>query len=123
MNAADIRYATFALGIWISFILFGYCQESLTRHSFDGKRFEFTQALVVAQSVLNMIVSAAVIAYHRSNLAGGVPLKHWVICGLGYYGAHWFGLSSLKHIIYPLQVVIKSCKAVPVMIGEIIIAK
>lgn len=120
---SNVRYAVFAIGIWVSFLLFGYCQESLTRQEFDGKRFEYTQALVVAQSISNLIVSFLVILYHRTSFSAGVPSKHWVICGLGYYGAHWFGLAALQHIIYPLQVVIKSCKAVPVMLGEVVLAK
>ena len=121
--SSTFRYSLFAVGIWVSFLLFGYCQESLTRQEFGGKRFEYTQALVVAQSILNLIVSGCVILYQRTSFDAKVPVQHWVICGLGYYGAHWFGLSALQHIIYPLQVVIKSCKAVPVMLGEVVLAK
>jgi len=71
---------------------------------------------------MNLSVAAAIILAKRLSFSAGVPPQHWVVCGLGYYGAHWFGLSSLQHIIYPLQVVIKSCKAVPVLVGEIILA-
>jgi solute carrier family 35 (UDP-galactose transporter), member B1 len=122
MNS-DLRYSLYAVGIWVSFLLFGYCQESLTRREFDGQRFEFPLALVVCQSFLNVLVAGSIILYQRTGFSAGVPAQHWVVCASGYYGAHWFGLASLQHIIYPLQVVIKSCKAVPVMIGEVLIAR
>ena len=129
MEKADIRYSLLALGIWLSFLLFGYCQESLTRHTFEGKRFIWTQALVVAQSFGNVLVSGLILSLSKSEkslsdrFTGGVPSFHWFVAGFGYFGAHSFGLASLKHIIYPLQVVIKSCKAIPVLIGEVVLAR
>jgi UDP-galactose transporter B1 len=58
-----------------------------------------------------------------SKWSGGVPVKDWLIVAISYFLAHSLGMASLKYIIYPMQVVIKSCKAVPVMLGEIIFAR
>lgn len=70
-----------SLGIWISFTVFGYCQESLTRQEFNGRRFVWTevtlvayqsshptcfQALIVCQCISNVIVSGTVIAFTRT---------------------------------------------------------
>lgn len=133
MASQDVRFALLALGVWVSFLVFGYCQEHLTSHEYGSskERFTHTQALVVAQSLGNVIVAALAIRLETpsglskktSKWTAGVPPKDWLIVAVSYFLAHSLGLASLKYIIYPLQVVIKSCKAVPVMIGEIVFAR
>jgi UDP-galactose transporter B1 len=131
-EGSGARFALLAFGVWISFLVFGFTQEHLTRHGYgqNNERFTHTQALVVAQSIGNVIVSGCAIALMNtekgkgvSKWTGGVPVKDWLIVAISYFLAHSLGMASLKYIIYPMQVVIKSCKAVPVMIGEIIFAR
>lgn len=126
------RFALLAVGVWVSFLVFGFTQEHLTRHEYGPKkeRFLHTQALVAAQSFGNVLTAAAAISWSapagrkgQSKWTAGVPLKDWLIVAVAYFLAHSFGLASLKYIIFPLQVVIKSCKSVPVLIGEIVFAK
>ena len=129
----NLRFAVLALGVWASFLVFGFTQEHLTRHEYgpQRERFVHTQALVVAQSFGNVLVAAAAIRLEApsvlskkvSKWTAGVPLKDWLIVAVSYFLAHSFGLASLKYIIYPMQVVIKSCKSVPVMIGEVLFAR
>ena len=57
------------------------------------------------------------------SMSAGVSVRDWLIVSLGYLGAHFFGLSALRYIPFPIQVVCKSCKAVPVMFGEKILAR
>ena len=42
----------------------------------------------------------------------------WVVVVCAYYLSHWLGLASLQHLSYPVHVTFKSCKAIPVVIGE-----
>lgn len=117
------------VGVWITFTMFGWAQESLTRNEWkseahpEGEKFTYTSFLVLLQSVGNSFVAAAVMLLTRSvgpGLSGGTSTKNWLIVSVSYLGAHKFGLMSLKYIIFPLQVLVKSCKAVPVMFGEAI---
>ena len=116
---SDLKYFLLTGGVWTSFLVFGYLQEKVTR------QFEWTEILVLLQSLTNVFVSGLVLLLTDPNgvLSGGVKWSDWSIVGLGYFGAHAFGLAALKHIIYPLQVVIKSCKAIPVLIGEMVFAR
>lgn len=105
------------VGVWVSFTIFGWATEALTRTEYK----EFTWSLVLLQSVGNSVISATVILSTGSgSLSGGVPAKDWIIAGGAYLGAHKFGLLSLQFIIYPMQVLVKSCKAIPVMFGEVV---
>jgi len=54
----------------------------------------------------------------KRGFSAGVPVRDWLVIALGYLGAHEFGLWALAYIPFPMQVVCKSCKAVPVMFGE-----
>ena len=132
--STNLRFASLAIGVWVSFLVFGFMQEFLTSNAYgpEKEKFTHTQALVAAQAFSNVLVSAAAIGMEGSNSSrgkkvskwtAGVPLKDWFIVAGSYFLAHSFGLAALKYIIYPLQVVIRSCKAVPVMLGEIIFAK
>jgi UDP-galactose transporter B1 len=123
-----LKLAVLAVGVWISFVAFGWAQETLTSHEFGEakERFEHTSSLVLLQSVGNAIIAylALLLTYGPGvSITGGVPTKDWLIAALGYLGAHKFGLEALRYIIFPLQVVVKSCKAIPVMAGEMLIAK
>eukprot|EP00932_Pfiesteria_piscicida_P014545 SRR837773.26345.p1 GENE.SRR837773.26345~~SRR837773.26345.p1 ORF type:complete len:149 (-),score=58.72 SRR837773.26345:15-437(-) len=97
--------------------------EALTSTPYGELRekFAFTWSLVLLQSVGNAIVAfVALKLTGAKTLTGGVPATDWIIAGGAYLGAHKFGLLSLHYIIFPMQVLVKSCKAIPVMFGEVI---
>lgn len=120
--------AFLVVGVLGSFVLFGWAQEQVTQSTFgpNQERFREVSFLVVVQSVGNSLIAAVVLLFQggsKTNFTAGVPTKDWLIVSLGYLGAHQFGLAALKWIIFPLQVICKSCKAIPVMIGEMVFAK
>lgn len=120
----NLRLIAYSLGVIVSFTLFGYAQEAVTRRSFgpEKERFTFTSVLIVVQCAGNALVAALVLAWQRKSLSGGVPAKDVSVVALGAFGAHSFGLVALRYIPFPLQVVCKSCKTIPVMVGETIFA-
>eukprot|EP00294_Goniomonas_avonlea_P016228 CAMPEP_0114553000 /NCGR_PEP_ID=MMETSP0114-20121206/7422_1 /TAXON_ID=31324 /ORGANISM="Goniomonas sp, Strain m" /LENGTH=338 /DNA_ID=CAMNT_0001737909 /DNA_START=143 /DNA_END=1159 /DNA_ORIENTATION=+ len=126
----DFKRLFLCVSVIVSFTLFGWAQEEVTQHKYgeNEERFKFTTFLVLAQSLGNVVLSGAVLLCTNGDgtgrgLTGDVPVKEWLIVALGYLGAHEFGLSALKYIIFPLQVLCKSCKSIPVMFGEIVLAK
>eukprot|EP00941_MAST-03F_sp_MAST-3F-sp1_P000808 g808.t1 len=124
--SSSARLLFLVVGVWVSFLLFGKAQEALTRTTFGvaEERFHFTTFLIVAQSMCNSMVAATLLLlrYGRKvSFGAGVKTSDWLIVALGYLGAHKFGLWSLLYIPFPLQVLVKSCKAVPVMFGEILV--
>lgn len=127
---STVELAVVALGVWCSFLVFGWAQEALTRTEWgegdEKERFKFTNFLVLLQSVGNALVALVLLFAtegRKVRVGGGVPVKDWLVVALGYLGAHEFGLASLRYIPFPVQVVLKSCKAIPVMLGESVFAK
>ncbi|KAJ8611489.1 hypothetical protein CTAYLR_010309 [Chrysophaeum taylorii] len=112
-----------AAGVIGSFTAFGFAQEAVTKTDFDGERFQFSTFLVLLQSLGNATVAGVVLLARNKSLSGDVPVSEWLVAALGYFGAHKFGLMALSYISFPMQTVCKSCKAIPVMVGEKIFAK
>mmetsp|Transcript_6819 Transcript_6819/g.10436 ORF Transcript_6819/g.10436 Transcript_6819/m.10436 type:complete len:367 (+) Transcript_6819:184-1284(+) len=119
--------AVYVVGIWIAFLVYGWSQEALAKEDFQGESFHFTHSLVLLQSLSNMAVAFGGILFDAwytgqpFTINAGVRLWHWFIASLGYQGAHFFGLQSLHYVSFPVQIVCKSCKTLPVLIGEYII--
>eukprot|EP00397_Hematodinium_sp_SG-2012_P027773 GEMP01029206.1.p1 GENE.GEMP01029206.1~~GEMP01029206.1.p1 ORF type:complete len:330 (+),score=41.51 GEMP01029206.1:195-1184(+) len=120
----NFRLIAYSLGVIVSFTLFGYAQEAVTRTEFgaEKERFTFTSVLIVIQCVGNALVAALFLKWQNKSLTGGVPMKDVSVVSCGAFGAHFFGLLALRHIPFPMQVVCKSCKSIPVMFGESIFA-
>jgi len=121
---ASSRQLSLSAGVIFVFTLFGYAQEALTKTEFgpERERFTYVGVLVIIQCISNAVVAALCLAWQRRSLTGGVPIREISVVSLGAYGANTFGLMSLRHIPFPLQVVCKSCKTIPVMIGETLFA-
>lgn len=122
MSESTLKLVGLAVGVWITFTVFGMATEALTSTEYGDKkeRFSFTWSLVLIQATGNTLVAALVLKLTgASSLNGGVKCTDWMIAGAAYLGAHKFGLLSLHYIIFPMQVLVKSCKAIPVMFGEV----
>lgn len=126
-ETAQSTFLCFVLAICIigSFTIFGYAQEALTRGTYDGERFTYPTALIVIQAFCNVVCSSIVlfITKPENKFSAGAKPQDWLIVSSAYLGAHECGYLALSYIPFPLQVVCKSCKAVPVLIGETVIAK
>jgi len=130
-SPTDIFMIFLVIGVLVSFLIFGYSQEALMRGKFGAhhEKFTFTTFLVLLQSIGNAVIAAVLLAYQahaagkKLSLSGKCPPKEWAGVALVYCAAANLGLIALQYIIFPLQVVCKSCKAIPVMIGEMVIVK
>eukprot|EP00118_Oscarella_pearsei_P005139 m.23189 g.23189 ORF g.23189 m.23189 type:complete len:345 (+) comp28445_c0_seq2:31-1065(+) len=120
------------LGIFFSYLVFGFVQEKITRGSYgegDGKeRFTFFLFLVFVQCIINALVAKIVVL--SWSCKGDVPTpRHstpqsmYLTCSLSYVGAMLASNSSLKYVSYPTQVLGKSCKPIPVMLLGVLFSR
>mmetsp|Transcript_7180 Transcript_7180/g.29842 ORF Transcript_7180/g.29842 Transcript_7180/m.29842 type:complete len:388 (+) Transcript_7180:96-1259(+) len=136
-----IRQLAFSLGVLACFSVSSLSQEALTaRHGFRHERF-----LVLAQSIAAAGAAAVALLIETTaktttpdepdkkktppETAGTTTTNNgallsrrlaleWAVVVGAYYASHYFGLASLRHLSYPVHVTFKSCKAIPVAIGE-----
>jgi len=121
----DFKIIGLTLAVWVAFIFFGYALENLTRTKFEGEKFKGSNSLVCVQGFISTILAAILLLAtegRKVSWSAGVPMRDWLIVSAGFVGAHLFGYSALRYIIYPMQVIFKSCKLIPVMAGEYVFA-
>ena len=122
-GGSTLKMTILAMGVLGSFTAFGYAQEAVTRTPFGEAKefFAYSTFLVLVQSVGNAVVAGIILVCRdggKTKFSADVKLSDWIVVGLGYFGAHKLGLAALGFITFPMQVVCKSCKAIPVMLGE-----
>lgn len=111
-----------SLGVLVCFSISSLSQEALSKNG----TFHFETSLVFFQSVAAVAAAAVALALwspqHKIK-PRAEPLElramgEWTLMIVAYYASHYFGLASLRHLSYPVHVTFKSCKAIPVALGE-----
>mmetsp|Transcript_13304 Transcript_13304/g.23651 ORF Transcript_13304/g.23651 Transcript_13304/m.23651 type:complete len:344 (-) Transcript_13304:201-1232(-) len=126
-----------ACGIYFFYLYYGVLQERIFRPDPEtGERFAQTLFLLTVQCLFNFSLGAVAVA-----VAGGAPSKKpisetakssplpvnhsgtvWLaLISLSYMTAMGCSNESLQYVSYPFQALAKSCKMVPVMLGNVII--
>lgn len=114
-------------GLQISYLLWGLLQERIMTRSYDGEKFTNSQYLVFANRILALIVafiSLKIFYPTKKILATGPPLFQYGIISYANCMSTWFQYESLLYISFPVQVIAKSIKTIPVMIaGKLVSGK
>eukprot|EP01055_Gregarina_sp_Pseudo9_P001633 Gregarina_sp_Pseudo_9__1632@NODE_209_length_3610_cov_60_079530_g194_i0_p2_GENE_NODE_209_length_3610_cov_60_079530_g194_i0NODE_209_length_3610_cov_60_079530_g194_i0_p2_ORF_typecomplete_len367_score45_55UAA/PF08449_11/1_2e69TPT/PF03151_16/1_9e21EamA/PF00892_20/0_00021EamA/PF00892_20/3_7e09SLC35F/PF06027_12/5_9e02SLC35F/PF06027_12/7_8e09Nuc_sug_transp/PF04142_15/13Nuc_sug_transp/PF04142_15/2_3e07CRTlike/PF08627_10/6_7e02CRTlike/PF08627_10/3_9e05CRTlike/PF08627_10/13PUNUT/PF16913_5/2_4e02PUNUT/PF169 len=120
------------LGIYVCFLTQGLIQESIyhTRQSVDGNYFKSPVFLVSINCVCSGIVGAGLVYLNSfSNIKTAAAafgsdaqtrkdlLREGFLISLTYVSAMCCTNYSLTKVNYPTQVLVKSAKAVPVVVG------
>ncbi|CAM9502880.1 unnamed protein product, partial [Chrysoparadoxa australica] len=99
------------LGIVASFMAYGIVLEYAT----SGGRKLHELSLIFVTSLLYS-ATAYVGRYARGEEPTTIPKVQMVVLGLTSMGSTFTSVRSLRYVIYPVQVLAKSCKPIPVMI-------
>jgi UDP-galactose transporter B1 len=73
------------------------------------------------QNIFGTVVAGGV--SQAAAEANRVPWHKYAIIGFSYVGAMFLGQKSLQFISFPTQVIVKSCKMVPVMVSGALLHK
>jgi len=106
-------------GLQISYLLWGLLQERIMTRTYGNEKFSNSQFLVFVNRFLAMIVAyiSLKIFYPIQHLAPtGPPLFQYGIISYANCMSTWFQYESLLYISFPVQVIAKSIKTIPVMI-------
>ena len=110
------------LGIDVCYLAYGVLHEKIFRVDYGGERFGYTLFLVWAQCVANALWAWSMMhllpgdrGAAAKNRARRVPWHEYALLALCYCLTLSLSFAALQYVSYPLQVLIKSCKMVPVM--------
>ena len=114
-------------GLQISYLLWGLLQERIMTRTYGTEKFKNSQFLVFANRLLAAIVaySSLKLFYPNQSLASPrPPLYQYGLVSYANCMSTWFQYESLLYISFPVQVVAKSIKTIPVMIvGKLVSGK
>lgn len=98
-------------GIMMSFVSYGYLLEYATS---GGRKLHELSFLFVTSLVYTL--TAATLRHVRDEVPTDIPRSRFAILGITSMGSTFCSVRSLRYVIFPIQVLAKSCKPVPVMI-------
>eukprot|EP00735_Rhodelphis_limneticus_P006624 TRINITY_DN19055_c0_g1::TRINITY_DN19055_c0_g1_i1::g.13893::m.13893 TRINITY_DN19055_c0_g1::TRINITY_DN19055_c0_g1_i1::g.13893 ORF type:complete len:331 (+),score=61.86,sp/Q9M9S6/UTR3_ARATH/37.10/5e-49,UAA/PF08449.6/3.8e-73,EamA/PF00892.15/0.71,EamA/PF00892.15/6.9e-07,DUF914/PF06027.7/3.2e-06,TPT/PF03151.11/93,TPT/PF03151.11/4.4e-06,EmrE/PF13536.1/1.1,EmrE/PF13536.1/1.9e+02,EmrE/PF13536.1/0.0041,Nuc_sug_transp/PF04142.10/0.067,Nuc_sug_transp/PF04142.10/3.2,Cation_efflux/PF01545.16/1.3e+02,Cation_ef len=111
----------YACGIYISYIIWGFLQEKLTTTPYGEEKeyFEHIAFLNFVQYSSSAVFSGCVLFLLRDQVkqlkTPSPPAFPFMVLGLTVAGGSALGYASLQHINFPLHMLAKSSKLVPVL--------
>jgi solute carrier family 35 (adenosine 3'-phospho 5'-phosphosulfate transporter), member B2 len=106
-------------GLQISYLIWGILQERIMTGNYNDEQFTNSQYLVFVNRFLAMIISfiALNMCYSTSRPnSGRAPFMCYGIISYANCMSTWFQYESLLYISFPVQVIAKSIKTIPVML-------
>ena len=105
-------------GIMGSFVAYGLLLEYATT---GGKHLHELSFLFVTS--LLYTCTAWIGRYVRAETPSTIPPAQFAVLGMTSMGSTFFSVRALRYVIYPIQVLAKSCKPVPVMLMGALMGK
>ena len=106
------------VGIMASFVCYGLLLEYTTS---GGRKLHELSFLFVTSGLYTLTAAAG--RYVRGETPTTIPPSRFAILGLTSMGSTFTSVRSLRYVIYPIQVLAKSCKPVPVMLMGTLMGK
>ena len=117
------KMATCACGLQVFYLTWGALQERVMTGSYDGEKFGASEFLVFSNRLAAFLVAACMIAFVDRTPARA-PFRLFSLPAFSNIISSWCQYSALKFVSFPVQVVFKSNKIIPVMImGRLIASK
>merc|ERR1719401_1996615 len=106
------------LGIMMSFVVYGLLLEYTTS---GGRKLHELSFLFVTSALYSATAAAG--RYVRDEKPTTIPPPRFAVLAVTSMSSTFCSVRSLRYVIYPIQVLAKSCKPVPVMIMGALMGK
>jgi hypothetical protein len=103
-----------AMGLVVTFSIWGLVQERMLTQSYDGDFFEFSYGLVFMNRLGGLVLSAILMAYLKVPWVSS-PLWEYSFPSVANMLSSWCQYEALKYVSFPTQMLAKAFKLVPVM--------
>ncbi|XP_066975619.1 adenosine 3'-phospho 5'-phosphosulfate transporter 2 [Macrobrachium rosenbergii] len=104
--------------VFIFYLIYGYVLELI--FTLEGMRPHGWYLTLIQFAYYTAFAAIQIIASGES-ISKKIPLKVYIAIAILTVGTMGFSNSSVGYLNYPTQVIFKSCKLIPVMIGSVII--
>ncbi len=104
-----------AIGLNITFCIWGVLQERMLTMPYDGVFFEYSYGLVFMSRLGGLILSAMLI-YHYKVVLIKSPLWEYSFPSVANMLSSWCQYEALKYVSFPTQMLAKAFKMVPTML-------
>ncbi|CAF2658453.1 unnamed protein product [Rotaria sp. Silwood2] len=123
LNAHSTKLLVSFLGIFVSYLVFGIVQESIIKGTYGkNEKFTFILSLVFFQCIFNAIASKTVLVIQKTH-RDSTPSIMYAFSSFTYLFAMLSSNYALEFVSYPMQVLGKSVKPVPVMLLGVLVAR
>lgn len=106
------------LGIMLSFVFYSILLEYATS---GGRKLHELSFLFITSGLYTL--AGATGRHIRNETPTQIPPVNFAVLGLTSMGSTYCSVRSLRYVIYPIQVLAKSCKPVPVMLMGALMGK
>mmetsp|Transcript_10305 Transcript_10305/g.21190 ORF Transcript_10305/g.21190 Transcript_10305/m.21190 type:complete len:354 (+) Transcript_10305:170-1231(+) len=119
-----LEFATCFIGLQISYLTWGFCQESLMTTQFNptpmvvNGKFPSAAFAVFSNRVVAIVVAYMAVMKRHGTLysPSSAPLLSFAPCALSNTFSSWSQYNALKFVTFPVQTIFKSSKIIPVML-------
>jgi adenosine 3'-phospho 5'-phosphosulfate transporter B2 len=114
-----LKYLFCFLGLQVSYVFWGITQENLMTTEYKFGKFTSSSFCVFGNRFLALIVAFFIVMYRQGSAKismKDVPFYYYAPSSLSNTLSSWAQYEALKYLSFPIQVLSKSCKVIPVML-------
>eukprot|EP00929_Paragymnodinium_shiwhaense_P036801 TRINITY_DN19690_c0_g1_i1.p1 TRINITY_DN19690_c0_g1~~TRINITY_DN19690_c0_g1_i1.p1 ORF type:complete len:354 (-),score=78.05 TRINITY_DN19690_c0_g1_i1:89-1150(-) len=109
-------------GIIGSLVLYGLLQERIMTTPYDGELFRTSVFLVLCNRIVAVLFSCIMVLYQGESFGNKAPLWKYMAISLSSVYASACQYEALKYVSFPVQMLGKSFKMMPVMVWGMIVS-
>jgi hypothetical protein len=106
------------IGLQVSYLLWGLTQENLMTQKYKMGYFRSSAFCVFGNRFCALFLSLAIVLYNNATTKKpqkSAPFYYYAPSSLSNSLSSWAQYEALKYVSFPIQVLSKSCKVIPVM--------
>jgi len=115
--------ALYGFGIIFCLGLYGVIQERIMSEPYGGEFFRASVFLVLCNRLVAIVYAVFMVWYKEEEFTNKAPLWKYIAISFSNVSATWCQYEALKYVSFPVQMLGKSFKMMPVMLWGIVISQ
>lgn len=120
--ASAMRCGMYGFGIIFMLGIYGVVQERIMSEPYDGEMFRTSVFLVLCNRLVAILYALTMVKTMGEDIKPMAPIWKYFAISLSNVCATWCQYEALKYVSFPVQMLGKSFKMMPVMIMGILIS-